>query len=72
MNWVLVLVLNWSGTASEQIGPYSSQADCEKVAAIVEQQQKPAMVIKKYFCVPKPHLKNYSTDRVVEIPEEFD
>jgi hypothetical protein len=74
MNWVLVVVLTWSGTSSEQIGPYASQADCDRAATIIEQQQVSGdRTFKRHYCVPKP--RNHKDDGVSwtqPMPKEFD
>lgn len=72
MNWVLILVLHWSGTSSQQIGPYASSADCERAYAVIESQapQQSRNSIKEHYCVPRPHTSN--SNAIWELPKEFD
>jgi hypothetical protein len=74
MNWVLILVLYWSGgTSSQQVGPYVSSADCERAYIVMESQDKVATwpSVKQHFCVPRP-ISSSGGNANIELPKEFD
>ena len=72
MNWVLVIVIyyGYGGTSSQQIGPYSSQADCEK-AFIITEQQDSREVLRTHFCIPRPYI-NQNGNAYEAMPKEVD
>ncbi|QIG69840.1 hypothetical protein F67_I3_11_014 [Rhizobium phage RHph_I3_11] len=70
MNWVLILIFTVS--TSQQIGPYASSGDCEKAFTVLLSQPKEGewSTIREHYCVPRPYTSN--TNAFDKFPEEFD
>ncbi|QIG69382.1 hypothetical protein EVB79_012 [Rhizobium phage RHph_N3_13] len=70
MNWVLILIFTVS--TSQQIGPYASSGDCEKAFTVLLSQHKESEwpTIREHYCVPEPREDRDGWTK--ELPEEFD